>query len=159
MRNCFVYNWSSSRILPSPLSKNCLLGGVRVFGRSPGNVAVDLRSQFVCCPDNGSLSVSLTTACFFSQHEFCWVCLGAWDPHGASWYNCNRYNADDAKKARDIQEARRLACEVGRRFQMNCDHLIVFFFTIRDPASCCKGICFIATGTWTTCRACALKTR
>ena len=40
----------------------------------------------------------------YLQYEFCWVCLGPWDPHGASWYNCNRYNADDAKKARDVQE-------------------------------------------------------
>ena len=22
--------------------------------------------------------------------EFCWVCLGPWEPHGSSWYNCNR---------------------------------------------------------------------
>merc|ERR1712107_979392 len=23
--------------------------------------------------------------------DFCWVCLGPWEPHGSSWYNCNRY--------------------------------------------------------------------
>ncbi len=23
-------------------------------------------------------------------YEFCWVCLGPWEPHGSSWYNCNR---------------------------------------------------------------------
>lgn len=22
--------------------------------------------------------------------DFCWVCLGPWEPHGSSWYNCNR---------------------------------------------------------------------
>lgn len=68
--------------------------------------------------------------------EFCWVCLGPWEPHGSAWwvqkrggkarqprenlhrvlnwtlwhrcpryrYNCNRYNEDDAKAARDAQE-------------------------------------------------------
>ncbi|CAB1331777.1 unnamed protein product, partial [Coregonus sp. 'balchen'] len=35
--------------------------------------------------------------------EFCWVCLGPWEPHGSAWYNCNRYNEDDAKAARDAQ--------------------------------------------------------
>lgn len=39
--------------------------------------------------------------------EFCWVCCGAWEPHGSSWYNCNRFNEDDAKKARDNQEKSR----------------------------------------------------
>merc|ERR1712032_1559749 len=23
--------------------------------------------------------------------DFCWVCLGPREPHGSSWYNCNRY--------------------------------------------------------------------
>jgi len=43
--------------------------------------------------------------------EFCWVCIGAWEPHGSSWYNCNRYNEDDAKKARDAQEKSRHALQ------------------------------------------------
>lgn len=38
------------------------------------------------------------------KHEFCWVCLGSWQPHGSSWYNCNRYDEDEAKAARDTQE-------------------------------------------------------
>ncbi|EDV46561.1 potential E3 ubiquitin-protein ligase ariadne-1 [Drosophila erecta] len=38
------------------------------------------------------------------KHEFCWVCLGSWEPHGSSWYNCNRYDEDEAKTARDAQE-------------------------------------------------------
>lgn len=25
--------------------------------------------------------------------DFCWVCLGPWEPHGSSWYNCNRFVA------------------------------------------------------------------
>lgn len=39
--------------------------------------------------------------------EFCWVCCGPWEPHGSSWYNCNRFNEDEAKKARDNQEKSR----------------------------------------------------
>ncbi|XP_014667940.1 PREDICTED: E3 ubiquitin-protein ligase arih1l-like, partial [Priapulus caudatus] len=39
--------------------------------------------------------------------DFCWVCLGPWEPHGSSWYNCNRYDEDDAKAARDAQEVSR----------------------------------------------------
>lgn len=41
--------------------------------------------------------------------DFCWVCLGPWEPHGSSWYNCNRYDEDEAKKARDAQERSRAA--------------------------------------------------
>nr|XP_002129552.1 E3 ubiquitin-protein ligase arih1 [Ciona intestinalis] len=52
------------------------------------------------------------------KHEFCWVCLGPWDPHGASWYNCNRYNADDAKKARDTQQRSR---EMLQRYLFYCN--------------------------------------
>ncbi|WAR00510.1 ARI1-like protein [Mya arenaria] len=44
--------------------------------------------------------------------DFCWVCLGPWEPHGSSWYNCNRYDEDDAKKARDNQERSR--CQLQR---------------------------------------------
>ncbi|XP_050403800.1 E3 ubiquitin-protein ligase arih1 [Patella vulgata] len=43
--------------------------------------------------------------------DFCWVCLGPWEPHGSSWYNCNRYNEDEAKKARDNQEKSRSALQ------------------------------------------------
>ena len=45
-----------------------------------------------------------------NQHckaDFCWVCLGPWEPHGSSWYNCNRFDEDEAKKARDNQEVSR----------------------------------------------------
>ncbi len=45
------------------------------------------------------------------RSEFCWVCLGPWEPHGSSWYNCNRFNEDDAKKARDSQEKSRSALQ------------------------------------------------
>lgn len=43
--------------------------------------------------------------------DFCWVCLGPWEPHGSSWYNCNRYDEDEAKKARDNQEKSRSALQ------------------------------------------------
>ena len=39
--------------------------------------------------------------------DFCWVCLGPWEPHGSSWYNCNRYDEDEAKTNRDSQEKSR----------------------------------------------------
>lgn len=45
------------------------------------------------------------------KHEFCWVCLGPWEPHGSSWYNCNRFKEEDAKKARDSQERSRQALQ------------------------------------------------
>ncbi|KAI3387837.1 hypothetical protein SNEBB_001607 [Seison nebaliae] len=41
------------------------------------------------------------------KFEFCWVCLGDWGPHGSAWYNCNRYNEDDTKKARKAQDISR----------------------------------------------------
>lgn len=43
--------------------------------------------------------------------DFCWVCLGPWEPHGSSWYNCNRYDEDEAKRARDAQELSRAALQ------------------------------------------------
>lgn len=39
--------------------------------------------------------------------EFCWVCLGPWEPHGSSWYSCNRFDDSQAKLARDAQEKSR----------------------------------------------------
>ena len=43
--------------------------------------------------------------------EFCWVCLGAWDRHGSSWYNCNRFNETDSKTARNEQAKSRASLE------------------------------------------------
>lgn len=45
------------------------------------------------------------------KHEFCWVCLGPWEPHGSSWYQCSRFKEEDAKKARDSQEKSRQALQ------------------------------------------------
>ena len=46
-----------------------------------------------------------------SLYDFCWVCLGPWEPHGSSWYSCNRYDEDEAKAARDAQEKSRSALQ------------------------------------------------
>ena len=43
--------------------------------------------------------------------DFCWVCLGPWEPHGSSWYNCNRYDEDEARVNRDAQEQSRSALQ------------------------------------------------
>ena len=43
--------------------------------------------------------------------EFCWVCLGPWEPHGASWYSCNRFDEVESKQARDSQERSRAALQ------------------------------------------------
>ena len=37
--------------------------------------------------------------------------LGPWEPHGSSWYNCNRYDEDEAKNAREGQEKSRSALQ------------------------------------------------
>ena len=29
------------------------------------------------------------------RYEFCWICLGPWEPHGSSWYNCSRFDEKD----------------------------------------------------------------
>lgn len=49
--------------------------------------------------------------CKRCKSDFCWVCLGPWEPHGSSWYNCNRYDEEEAKKARDAQERSRAALQ------------------------------------------------
>ncbi|XP_065060477.1 E3 ubiquitin-protein ligase arih1-like [Rhopilema esculentum] len=43
--------------------------------------------------------------------DFCWVCLGPWDSHGSSWYNCNRYDEKEAQAARDAQAKSRAKLE------------------------------------------------
>ncbi|GMT28695.1 hypothetical protein PFISCL1PPCAC_19992, partial [Pristionchus fissidentatus] len=48
------------------------------------------------------------TAC---RSEFCWMCLGPWEPHGSSWYSCNRFDDSQAKQARDAQEHSRAALQ------------------------------------------------
>ena len=67
--------------------------------------------------------------------DFCWVCLGPWEPHGSSWYNCNRFDEDDAKRARDAQEKSRAALA---RYLFYCNR------------SVCWEIIFSTTSTSTT---------
>ena len=49
--------------------------------------------------------------CRLCKYEFCWVCLGPWEPHGSSWYNCGRFNEADGKAARDAEAQSRAQLE------------------------------------------------
>ncbi len=52
---------------------------------------------YTCVHEHGS-------SCFkVCKADFCWVCLGPWEPHGSSWYNCNRYDEAEARAARTNQ--------------------------------------------------------
>lgn len=53
--------------------------------------------------------------------DFCWVCLGPWEPHGSSWYNCNRYDEEEARAARDAQERSRAALQ---RYLFYCNRYL-----------------------------------
>ncbi|KFO99521.1 E3 ubiquitin-protein ligase ARIH1, partial [Calypte anna] len=57
--------------------------------------------------------------------EFCWVCLGPWEPHGSAWYNCNCYNEDDA---RDVQERSRAALQ---RYLFYCNRYMNHMQSLR----------------------------
>eukprot|EP00039_Didymoeca_costata_P019468 m.337641 g.337641 ORF g.337641 m.337641 type:complete len:517 (+) comp18191_c0_seq1:388-1938(+) len=39
--------------------------------------------------------------CHKCQADFCWVCLGPWEPHGSSWYNCSRFDEKESKQAQE----------------------------------------------------------
>ncbi|KAE9550950.1 hypothetical protein FO519_005839 [Halicephalobus sp. NKZ332] len=45
------------------------------------------------------------------RFEFCWTCLGPWQPHGSGWYSCNRFDDKVAKEARTNQENSRAALQ------------------------------------------------
>ena len=60
--------------------------------------------------------------------EFCWVCLGPWEPHGTSWYNCNRYDEDEARAARDAQERSRAALQ---RYLFYCNRYMNHMQSLR----------------------------
>ncbi|XP_034833519.1 E3 ubiquitin-protein ligase ariadne-1 isoform X1 [Maniola jurtina] len=60
--------------------------------------------------------------------DFCWVCLGPWEPHGSSWYNCNRYDEDEAKAARDAQERSRAALQ---RYLFYCNRYMNHMQSLR----------------------------
>lgn len=53
--------------------------------------------------------------------DFCWVCLGPWEPHGSSWYNCNRFDEEEAKKARDAQEVKSKSRAALQRYLFYCN--------------------------------------
>ncbi|KAJ1932630.1 hypothetical protein FBU59_006306, partial [Linderina macrospora] len=47
--------------------------------------------------------------CRKCAHEFCWVCMGPWSEHQQAYYQCNRFNEDSSKNARDsISKSRAL---------------------------------------------------
>ncbi|GAA52792.1 ariadne-2 [Clonorchis sinensis] len=62
----------------------------------------------VCIEKNGGCNHMVCTKC---SHEFCWVCMDAWNTHRGS-YNCSRYNSSEAMK--DIH--RSSAREALRRY-------------------------------------------
>eukprot|EP00730_Choanoeca_flexa_P016374 TRINITY_DN7716_c0_g1_i4.p1 TRINITY_DN7716_c0_g1~~TRINITY_DN7716_c0_g1_i4.p1 ORF type:complete len:248 (+),score=69.82 TRINITY_DN7716_c0_g1_i4:359-1102(+) len=39
--------------------------------------------------------------CNSCRYEFCWQCMGSWEPHGSSWYQCNRFDEEESKKAQE----------------------------------------------------------
>lgn len=45
--------------------------------------------------------------CKKCKQEFCWICMGEWCLHGTSYYNCSRYNEQDAQTARSEQDKSR----------------------------------------------------
>ena len=49
---------------------------------------------------DGGCNKMVCKKCYFN---FCWVCLGPWETHGSSWFSCNRYDKEDAKKAHDLR--------------------------------------------------------
>ncbi|TVT99908.1 hypothetical protein EJB05_54699, partial [Eragrostis curvula] len=44
--------------------------------------------------NQGCMHMTCSAPC---RHEFCWLCLGPWEPHGSSFFSCNRYNQDKAE--------------------------------------------------------------
>lgn len=49
--------------------------------------------------------------CRKCKNEFCWMCMGPWQEHGNSWYNCNRYEERSGSEARDAQAKSRISLE------------------------------------------------
>jgi ariadne-1 len=49
--------------------------------------------------------------CRKCKHEFCWMCMGPWNEHGTSWYNCNRFEEKSGTEARDAQTKSRHSLE------------------------------------------------
>ncbi|KAL5606803.1 uncharacterized protein BROUX77_003996 [Berkeleyomyces rouxiae] len=49
--------------------------------------------------------------CRKCRYEFCWMCMGPWNEHGTSWYNCNRYEEKSGTDARDAQAKSRVSLQ------------------------------------------------
>jgi ariadne-1 len=81
------------------------------------------------------------------KHDFCWVCLGSWEPHGSSWYNCNRYDEDEAKAARDAQERLRSSLARWVLHQKKKWHLFVSLIMNDFFLFVLSGICLITIDT------------
>lgn len=75
-----------------------------------------------------------------------WLIVGSWEPHGSSWYNCNRYDEDEAKAARDAQEKLRssLARFVWECTFISCMNQSSIEFHFSD-------ICITTIVIWITC--------
>jgi len=56
---------------------------------------------------NGGCNHMICSKC---KHDFCWVCNGPWSEH-QDFYNCNRYNPEDARKNLDSKANSRKALE------------------------------------------------
>ncbi|KAJ1800585.1 hypothetical protein LPJ59_000981 [Coemansia sp. RSA 2399] len=49
--------------------------------------------------------------CRECHYDFCWICMGPWNEHGQQFYNCNRFNEDSSKGARESVSKARLSLE------------------------------------------------
>ncbi|TIA87764.1 hypothetical protein E3P99_02993 [Wallemia hederae] len=49
--------------------------------------------------------------CRKCRYEWCWICMGDWNAHGTSYYNCNRFEEKSGKDARDGQQKSRVSLE------------------------------------------------
>ena len=56
------------------------------------------------------------------NHKFCWICLGDWEPHGSSWYNCVLFTDDEVQRARVEQERSRVALQRYLRYWKGYHH-------------------------------------
>lgn len=66
--------------------------------------------------------------CKRCKYDFCWICLTPWEPHGSSWYNCNRYDEEEARRALDAQERSRAALQ---RYLFYCNRYLNHMQSLR----------------------------
>ena len=55
--------------------------------------------------------------CKNCKYEFCWICMGPWSEHGTSYYQCNRFDENSSKAARDSQA----------KFRQNLERYLHYF--------------------------------